>query len=146
MRPVRVHVRDVQIGVEDLDVGGCLDVAHAHLRRAALVEPQRHRLVGRAAQHEVLQVQDDVGDVLLHTLDDVELVQGVVEANLGDRGAGNRRQQRAAQAVAERVPEAGLERGDREALDVAVGLAGLDLGTLDDEHGAPRSGGGGYFE
>ena len=66
--------------------------------------------VGGAAQHEVLEVEDDVGDVFLHTLDDVELVQRVVEAHLGDGRAGDRRQQRAPQAVADRVPEAGLER------------------------------------
>ena len=86
-------------------------------------------------QHEVLEVEDDVGDVFLHTLDDVELVQRVVEPHLGDGRAGDRREQRAPQAVAERVAEAGLERGDREALDVAFGLAGFDLGSLDDEHG-----------
>ena len=83
------------------------------LGRAALVEAQRDRLVGRAAQHEVLEVEDDVGDVFLHTLDDVELVERVVEAHLRDGRAGDRRQQRAPQAVAERVAEAGLERGDR---------------------------------
>ena len=133
----RVDRRDVELGVEDLDVGGGLDVAGAHLGRAALVEAQRHRLVGGAAQHEVLEVEDDVGDVFLHTLDHVELVERVVEAHLGDRRAGDRREQRAAQAVAEGVAEAGLERRDREALQVAFGLAGLDLGTLDDQHEKP---------
>ena len=34
----------------------------------------------------------------------------------------------------ERVAEAGLERRDREALQVAFGFAGFDLGTLDDQH------------
>jgi hypothetical protein len=33
------------------------------------------------------------------------------------------------------VPEPGLEWRDNERLDVAVSLAGLDLGSLDDEHG-----------
>ena len=64
-----------------------------------------------------------------------ELVEGVVEADLGDRGAGDRRQQRPAQRVAERVAEAGLERADGEPLTVALLLAdGLDGGALDDEH------------
>ena len=67
---------------------------------------------------------------------DVELVERLVEAHLRDRRARDRRQQRAAQAVAEGVAEAGLERADGELLEVALGLAGLDLGTLDDEHGA----------
>ena len=100
----------------------------------ALVEAQRDGLVGRAAQHEILQVEDDVGDVFLHTLDHVELVQRVVETHLRDGRAGNRRQQRATQAVAERVPETGFEGRDREALDVAFGFAGFDLGSLNDEH------------
>ena len=90
-------------------------------------------------EHEVLDVQDEVGDVFLHTGDDVELVQRLVEAHLGDGRARDRREQRAAQAVAERVAEAGLERRDRELLEVALGLAGLDLGTLDDEHGCIAS-------
>ena len=55
--------------------------------------------------------------------DGVELVEGVVEAHLRDGGAGDRRQQGAAQRVAERVAEAGLERADGEPLAVAFGLA-----------------------
>ena len=105
-----VDRREVELGVEDLDVGGGLDVAGGDLARAALVEAQRDRLLGRAREHEVLEVEDEVGDVFLHARDDVELVERVVEAHLGDRGAGDRREQRAAQAVAERVAEAGLER------------------------------------
>jgi hypothetical protein len=45
-------------------------------------------------QHEVLEVEDDVGDVFLDALDDNELVQRLVEADLGDGRAGDRRQQR----------------------------------------------------
>ena len=57
---------------------------------------------------------------------------------------GDRRQQRAAQGVAERVAEAGLERADGERLAVALGLADrLDGGALDDEHDLPRELGGG---
>ena len=118
----------------------------------------RRSVTGSSAvhvQHEVLEVQDEVGDVFLHPGDRVELVERFVEAHLRDRGAGDRREQRAAQAVAERVAEAGLERRDDELLRVAFGLAGLDLGTLDDEHGvSSRSGAssartgraGGYLE
>ena len=51
-------------------------------------------------------------------------------------GAGDRRQQGAAQRVAERVAEAGLERADGEPLAVALLLADrLDRRTLDDQHG-----------
>ena len=126
----------MELGVEHLDVGGGLDVAGGDLTGAAGVEAQRDGLLGRALQHQVLDVQDEVGDVFLHAGDHVELVQRLVEAHLGDRGAGDRREQRAAEAVAERVAETGLERTDGELLEVAVGLGRLDLGTLDDEHGA----------
>ena len=72
--------------------------------------------------------------------DGVELVQGVVEADLRDGRAGDRRQQRATQGVAERVAEAGLERADGEPLAVALGLADrLDRGALDDQHDATSS-------
>ena len=133
-----VHRGEVQLGVEDLDVGRGLDVARRDVVGPALVEAQGHGLVGLAPQHEVLEVEDEVGDVLLDPGDDVELVEGLVEPDLGDGRAGDGREQGAAQAVAERVAEAGLERRDGELLRVALGLAGLDLGTLDDEHGVTR--------
>jgi hypothetical protein len=37
------------------------------------------------------------------------------------------------------VAEAGLERRDRERLDVPVRLAGFDFGSLDDQHGGLTS-------
>src|SRR4029079_5697597 len=73
---LRVDRRDVQLGVEDLDVGGDLDVASGDLPRAARGETQRDGLVGGAGQHDVLDVEDDVGDVFLHARDGVELVEG----------------------------------------------------------------------
>jgi hypothetical protein len=69
------------------------------------------------------------------TRDGVELVQRVVEADRGDGRAGDARQQRAAQRVADGVAEAGLERADREPLTVVLFLAdGFDGGALNDEH------------
>ena len=57
---------DVQIGVEDLDVGGGLQVGGRGVDRAPHVETKGHRLVGVDAHEQVLEVQDDVGDILLH--------------------------------------------------------------------------------
>ena len=48
---------------------------------AADVEAHDDGLVGVGGEHDVLQVEDDVGDVLGDTADGVELVQGVVEAH-----------------------------------------------------------------
>ena len=67
------------------------------------------------ADDDFLEVQDDVGDVF----DDVghrgELVQRAVDLDGGDRRALQRRQQHAAQRVAERDAEAALERLAHEA-------------------------------
>ena len=130
---------DRRLRVEDLDVGMGLDVARHHVGGAAGVEPQRHRLVAHHDQHQVLEVQDDVGHVLGHAADGGELVQGAVEADLGDGRARDRRQQRAPQRVADRVAEAGLERADGELLPVAVGrFENLDGRALHYKHGTPR--------
>jgi hypothetical protein len=69
----------VELRVEDLHVGVGGDVRRRDLGRTADVEAKGHRLVAVHPQDEVLQVQDDVGDVLGDALDGVELVEGVVE-------------------------------------------------------------------
>ena len=125
-----------EVGVEDLDVGVGLQVGGGDLGRALDVEAQRHGLVAVADDDEVLEVQDDVGDVLDDAADGVELVERLVEADLGDGGAGDRREQHAAERVADGVAEAGLERADDEPLTVGLFVTeGLDGGALDDQHG-----------
>ena len=61
-------------------------------------------------ERDLLDVEDDVGHVLAHAGDRRELVQHAVDLHRGDRGALERRQQHAAQRVAERHAEAALER------------------------------------
>ena len=133
-----VERRDREVLVEDLDVGRALDVTSGDGGRATCVEAQVDRLVGGRGEHDVLDVQDDVGDILDDTRDGVELVKGFVEPHGRDRRAGNRRQEGATQRVAERVAEAGLERTDREALLVVALLADcFDGRALHDEHVLP---------
>ena len=73
------------------------------------------------AQRDQFDVEDDVGDVLAHAFD----------LDRGDGGALERRQEHAAQRVAEREAEAALERfGDERGL--AAGVAGgADCWKLD---------------
>jgi hypothetical protein len=130
-----VERRQVQVAVEDLDVGGELDVLGADVGRAAHVEPQGHRLFAVADEDDVLEVEDDVGDVLDDTRDRVELVERVVEAHLRDGRTGDRREQGAPQRVAEGVAEPGVERPDREPLAVVLFVGDrLDRGALHDQH------------
>src|SRR6266513_3262891 len=83
------------------------DVAGRDLRRSLGLEIDRRGLVQIGANHELLQVQDDVGDVLRHPLDGRELVQHAVDAYRRDGGARDGRQQRTAERIADRVAETG---------------------------------------
>ena len=94
--------------------------------RARLVLPQRQRLgvVDVARQRQLLEVEDDVGRVLDHALDRRELVQHAVDLHRGDRRAFDRRQQHAAQRVADGRAETALERLRVEAAEpIGQGLA-----------------------
>ena len=91
-------------------------------------------LVVLARDDEVLDVQDDLGDILLHTGDGAELVQDAVDADARDGRAGDRREQGATQRVAERVAEAGLQGLDDEAAAELRDLLLGQSGTLCNEH------------
>src|SRR5581483_4121055 len=120
---LRREVRDLEIRVQDLEVCGRLDVgggddafaalrqAHLHLRRLAVEDAD-----------ELLQVEDDVGDVLPDTRERRELVRDSLDLHRGDGCALERREQHPAQRVAERVAEATVERLDREHAVVLVDL------------------------
>ena len=99
-----------------------------------LAQVRRDGLVALARDDELLDVQDDLGDILLHTRDGAELVQDAVEADAGDSGAGDRREQAATQRVADRVAEAGLQGLDDEAAAELADLLLGQSGTLCDEH------------
>ena len=82
---------------------------------------------------ELLEVEQDVGDVLADAGKGRELVRDALELDRGDGGALERGEQHAAQRVAERVAEAAVERLDHE--DPAV-LLDLLVGDLR-EPGSP---------
>src|SRR3954471_4909351 len=115
------EARDLELRVEDLEVCGRLDVAGGDDPGAALREPDLH--LGRCAVQaadQVLELEDDVGDVLTHARKRGELVRDSLDLHRGDGGALQRGEQHAAQRVAERVAEAAIERLDHE--DAALGL------------------------
>src|SRR5690625_860975 len=104
-----------------------------------------HRLVVLRGDHDVLQVQDDLGDVFLHTGDRGELVQHTVDADAGDRSSRDGGEQGAAQRVAQGVAETGLERLDDEPGAVLVDDVLGQGGALCNEHGDVLSAGVRYM-
>ena len=80
---------------------------------------------------EVLEVEDDVGDVLAHARQRRELVRGALDLHRGDGGALQRGEQHAAQRVAERVTEAAVERLDDEDPAMVVHFLVDDLRDLE---------------
>jgi hypothetical protein len=99
-----------------------------------LAQVHHYRLVVLGGDDKTLDVQDHVGDVLLDARDGLELVQHAVDPQAGDRGPRDRGQQGAAQRVAERVAEAGLEGLDGEAGTELVHHFLGQRGALSDEH------------
>src|SRR3954467_11599366 len=104
----------VQVGVQDLDAGGRRDVTGGDLGRTLGLQVHRGRLLEVGAHDQLLEVQDDVGDVLGDLGNRRELMQHAVDPDRRDRRPGDRRQQRAAERVPNRVAEPRLERLDRE--------------------------------
>src|SRR5699024_11789822 len=88
-----VQGRDVQIGVVDLHTGGRGDVGSGDATGLLAAEVHHDRLIVLRGDDEVLDVEDDLGDVLLDAGDGAELVQHAVDADRGDRGAGDGGQQ-----------------------------------------------------
>src|SRR6185295_16085706 len=124
--------RDWRLGVEDLNAGGQVDVLRLDLAGAGGDQRGLDLVsVGVHADDEVLEVEDDVGDVLLDAGDGGELVGNALDANAGDGGAAQRGEQDAAEAVAERVAEALVERLDGEGAAAIVHLLRRDARDLE---------------
>ena len=109
---MRISTPGGQVDVLRLDLAG----AGGDQRRLDLVG------VGVHADDEILEVEDDVGDVLFDAGHAGELVRDALDADAGDRGAAQRGQQHAAEAVAEGVAEALVERLDGEGAATVVDL------------------------
>ncbi|MPN37030.1 hypothetical protein SDC9_184546 [bioreactor metagenome] len=104
----------MQLGVEHLDTGRSGDVGGGHCARTRLAQVHGDGLVVVARQHQPLEVEDDLGDILDHPGQGAELVLVALDLDAGDRCARNGRQQRPAQRVAQCVTEARLQRLDDE--------------------------------
>ena len=125
----------MQIGVVHGDTGWRHDIAGGDVARALLAQVHRHRLVLLGADHELLEVEDDVGDVFLDARNGGELVQHPVDADAGDRGTGDRREQGSTQRIAQGVAESRLQRLDDEPRTGEIDRFLTEVRPLSDQHG-----------
>ena len=103
---------------------------------AALDQPELDRVRREALEAELLDVQDDLGDVFLDARDRGELLVHVADLDRRDGRALERGEQDAAEGVAEGDAVAGLQRPGL-VLGVRAGFRdGLDLRGLEFDHGA----------
>jgi hypothetical protein len=82
---VGVERHQDELGVDDLDVGRLGDVRRGHLPGTALDQAELDRMRREALQAELLDVQDDLGDVLLDAGDRRELLVDVADLDARDR-------------------------------------------------------------
>src|SRR3954451_12286807 len=132
---LRLERRDVDVRVEDLDARREVDVLGRDVAGAG--DDERRLDLGGIrvhAAHDALEVEDDVGHVLLDALDRRELVGDALDPHAGHGRTRKRRQQNAPQGVAERVAEAAIEWLDRERAAVLVAAFAGDPGDLEVEH------------
>ena len=88
-----VHCGENEFGVENLNVGAELNVGSSNNAGAGLVDADGDGLFGLAGDDDVLEVQDDIGDVFLDAGKRCEFVKRFVETNLGDGSTRDGRKQ-----------------------------------------------------
>jgi hypothetical protein len=113
--------------IEDIDVVVGTDIASGDHTRALLGQAQGGRIAGVHADRDILEVEQHLEHVFLQAFDRGVFVQHAVDLDFGDREAGDRGQQHAAQRVAEGVAVAAFQRLDHD-LGAVLGDA-LDLRT-----------------
>ena len=120
---------DVLLGVHELELRRDEEVRAGNLARAVDRDGRRSLVRGtQRTEHQALDVQDDIGDILDHVVDGHELVLSAIDLNRLDGSALKRGQQHATNRVAQRVAVAALERLDGNAGAGVVDLFDLNLG------------------
>ena len=100
--------RDVQLGVEDLNLAVALDALGSDLAGTLRRDLNDLGTVRMEFSYQALHVQNDLGDVFLDAGDGRELVKNSVYLDRCDGYALKGREQYAAKRVAQRVAEASL--------------------------------------
>src|SRR4051812_27280260 len=137
---VRVECHQDQVRVDDLDIGRLGDVSRGNRAGPALDEAELDGMTRVALEAELLDVQDDLGDVFLDAGDRRELLVDVADLDARDGRTLEGRQEDAPERVSEGDAVTGLEWACL-VLGVRAGfLDRLDLRALEFDHecGLPR--------
>src|SRR6267154_298167 len=108
------QIRDHEIRVQNLDIVVAGNIAGRHGARTLLVQAHLGDVAGVHADGHRFEVQQNVDDVLLDTLDGGVLVEHTFDFDFSNGGARQRGQQYAAQGIAQRVTKAAFERFDHD--------------------------------
>ena len=99
--------------IDDLDVMIELNIAGGYQARAFFRNRQGRFVLGVHDDADAFQVQQDIDNVFLHTVDGGVFVRYALDAAIDDRAAAYRRQQYPAQRVTERMTKTAFQRLDR---------------------------------
>src|SRR5699024_9602515 len=103
---------DVQVRIVDLDPGRSRDIGSGPGAGPLLAQVGNDRFVEFGRYDQGLQVEAELGDILLDSRHGADRVEACVDPDGRDGGTGDRVQQGSAKRVAEGVADAGLERFD----------------------------------
>jgi hypothetical protein len=129
---------NMQIRIQDLHIGVRLDIAGRHNALAGGLDMDGLGLLAVELGNDALDIEDDLGHVLLHTRNGGKLMLDTGDLDGGHRGAGQRGQQDSAQGVAQGGAVAALQ-GLHHILAVgavARNFLTFDAGLLDFYHNA----------
>ena len=113
-------------GLTIFDIGVGLDITGGDGAGASDIDEELHRLAFMRDEEDLLQVEDDVGDILHDPVDALKLVVDSVDLDRRDGRALDRAEKHAPEGVADGMSVAGFKRfGDK--LGIGIGCALLDF-------------------
>ena len=99
----------MQLGVHNLEVGGCGNVASAHPTLATDLKPHLGRAVVAGTDAHLLHVEEELGDLFLHVGQRGILVEYAVDLNPSDGVALHGTEQHSSQGIADGNGKAPLQ-------------------------------------
>ena len=103
-----IQRRNMQFGVDDHDIGIRKDILRLDFTFARLIDNHLLGAIAIQLAAQLLEVENDFGNIFLHALDDRELMEHTVDAHTRHRHTGQAREQHATHGIAKRSAESAL--------------------------------------